>query len=189
MAAQEFVDFYELLEVSPNATQTTIERVFRYLAKQHHPDVAKDGDNNLFRKLINAFEVLRDPQQRAAYDVAYDQAKAQQADLAKNAVAAGDDSVERYKLLSLLYAKRRQNMKQPGIGLATLENMVNYPQEVVQFHLWYFTQKQWIAREQSGQYSITAEGVDYIDSVNRPAAAEQLLLEHQSNRIESPAMA
>ncbi|MGB7346588.1 MAG: DnaJ domain-containing protein [Pirellulaceae bacterium] len=187
MSAQEFVDYYELLEVSPKASRSTIERVFRFLAKQHHPDVSKDGDDAFFRQLIDAFDTLQDPQKRAAYDTTYVKAKGQQAALAEGANAAGDDTVERYKLLSLLYAKRRQDIKKPGIGLATMENMVSYPPEVVGFHLWYFIEKKWIAREQSGQYSITAAGVDHIDSMNKPRVDEQLLLEHQKTRIPAAA--
>jgi hypothetical protein len=34
----DFVDYYELLEVSSNASTATVERIFRYLAKPHHPD-------------------------------------------------------------------------------------------------------------------------------------------------------
>ncbi|MGR9037200.1 MAG: DnaJ domain-containing protein, partial [Gammaproteobacteria bacterium] len=33
-----FVDYYEVLEISPNANSETIDRIFRYLAQRYHPD-------------------------------------------------------------------------------------------------------------------------------------------------------
>ncbi|EMI20374.1 heat shock protein DnaJ domain-containing protein [Rhodopirellula maiorica SM1] len=181
MVGKEFADHYEVLEVSPNATIATIERVFRFLAKQHHPDLA--GDRNHFAKLVTAFETLRDPQQRAAYDREYQQANQQRAELVDAANAATDDCVERYKLLSLLYAQRRRDFKKPGIGLGTLETMVPYSQQTVAFHLWYFREKGWIGREESGQLSITAAGVDQIEAMNQQAVSNHLRIEHNAERI------
>ena len=46
-----FVDYYELLQVSPNADEDTIQRVFRHLAKKHHPDASEQDDSQLFNRL------------------------------------------------------------------------------------------------------------------------------------------
>ncbi|GAA5505150.1 chaperone protein DnaJ [Novipirellula caenicola] len=185
---KEFVDYYEVLEVSPNASIATIERVFRFLAKQYHPDLAGNrdqsgGDRKHFSKLVTAFETLRDPQQRAAYDREYQQVNQERAELVDAANAATDDCIERYKLLSLLYAQRRRDFKKPGIGLGTLETMVPYSEQTVAFHLWYFREKGWIGREESGQLSITAAGVDQIEAMNQEAVTSQLRLEHSPERI------
>ncbi|WP_372722431.1 J domain-containing protein [Novipirellula sp.] len=183
MAVKEFVDHYEILEVSPKASLATIERVFRFLAKKHHPDLAGSSDEKYFRKLVTAFETLRDPQQRAAYDLAYQQENQMRTELVQGANAATDDCIERYKLLSLLYAQRRRDFKKPGIGLGTLETMVPYPPQTVAFHLWYFREKGWIGREESGQLSITAAGVDQIETMNQEAVSSQLRLGHTPERI------
>ncbi|TWU24250.1 Chaperone protein DnaJ [Novipirellula galeiformis] len=183
MSSREFVDHYEVLEVSPNASFATVERVFRYLAKKHHPDLTADSDPNLFTKLVEAFETLRDPHSRAAYDRSYEREKQAQAQLVGSANAAGDDCIERYKLLSVMYAQRKRNFKKPGIGLGTLENMVPFPPETVAFHLWYFREKGWIGREESGQLSISAAGVDQIESMNQAAVTSHLRLEHSPERI------
>jgi len=185
MPAAEFVDHYEVLEVSPNASGTTIERVFRYLAKKHHPDVAKAEDGDLFTQVVEAYEVLRNPQSRAAYDVHYERQKSVNTQLVAGANAAGDDCIERYKLLSILYGQRRREMKKPGIGIGTLETLVPFPPEVLNFHIWYFREKGWITREESGQFSISALGVDHIESMNLPAVSRKLRLEHQPSRIQS----
>ena len=64
-----FVDYYEILELSPKANAGTVERVFRHLATRYHPDNAETGSRALFELIIEAHNVLRDPEKRAAYDV------------------------------------------------------------------------------------------------------------------------
>ena len=65
----DFVDYYELLELSPNANLETIERVFRYFATKWHPDAG--GDKDKFSTLMQAFEILKNPETRAKYDTLY----------------------------------------------------------------------------------------------------------------------
>ena len=89
-----FEDYYELLELSPNANLETIERVFRYFATKWHPDAG--GDNVKFSLLIRAFETLKDPGSRAAYDVKYQQRQQQAANIVEHARAAGTDTVDRH---------------------------------------------------------------------------------------------
>ena len=170
MAEKEFVDYYEMLQASPNASLDTIERLFRYLAKQLHPDVAEGGDVQKFSTLIEGFEKLRDPAARAAYDAEYDRQKRAVVQLVENANCLDSDSVQRHKMLTLLYAKRRQDMRAPGIGDTTLEQLVGCPPEVMNFHLWFFKEKGWIQREESGMLSITAEGVDKIEATQQLAS-------------------
>jgi DnaJ-class molecular chaperone len=66
-----FIDHYENLEISPNADASTIERVFRHLAGRYHPDNKETSDRTRFDLVIEAHDVLRDPERRAAYDVQY----------------------------------------------------------------------------------------------------------------------
>jgi molecular chaperone DnaJ len=63
-------DYYEMLGVSRDATQEDIKRAFRRKARETHPD-ANPGDpqaEHAFREAAQAYEVLSDPQKRAAYD-------------------------------------------------------------------------------------------------------------------------
>ncbi len=170
----EFVDLYEVLEISPNATGETIERVFRYLVKRYHPDTSETADMKKFTQLVEAFEILRDPVKRASFDIEFAANQKQKQQLVQEASLAGDDVAERHQLLKLFYAKRRRSMREPGIGISTLETLVNYPVEVLDFHIWYFREKGLIDREESGLLSITAEGVDRIEMTIRQQQAADL---------------
>ena len=65
MPETEFPDYYEFLEISPQATQETIHRVYRYLAARYHPDSAGTGNLEKFAQLTSAYKVLSDPGRRA----------------------------------------------------------------------------------------------------------------------------
>jgi len=62
-------DFYEVLGVPRTASQEEIQRAYRKLARQHHPDVNKDpGAEDRFKELSEAYDVLSDPESRRRYD-------------------------------------------------------------------------------------------------------------------------
>ena len=65
-------DHYETLQISKNADQETIQRVFRMLAQRFHPDNLDTGDEARFREIHEAFLVLSDPEKRAEYDVRHE---------------------------------------------------------------------------------------------------------------------
>src|SRR6516225_7114867 len=69
VAASKFIDYYETLEISPNANSETIERIFRYFAQRYHPDNPQTGDRSRFEAIMEAHNTLRDPVRRAQYDI------------------------------------------------------------------------------------------------------------------------
>jgi curved DNA-binding protein CbpA len=192
VGAEAFVDYYELLQVSPNADEETIQRVFRHLAKKHHPDAATQGDPEQFSRLLDAYRTLTDVAQRAAYDVHYQRHWHQTWKVAAEASSAHvvtDDASCRERLLSLFYAQRRRNMRNPGLGQVELERIMDMPPEYLSFQLWYLREKGWIQRLDTGLLAITADGVDQAEQHRVRVAPERLIEQHprdEANRSRTP---
>ncbi len=67
----EFKDYYAALGVAKDASAEDIKRAYRKLARKYHPDVSKESDAEArFKQVAEAYEVLKDPEKRAAYDSA-----------------------------------------------------------------------------------------------------------------------
>lgn len=65
-------DFYQTLGINKNASAEEIKQAYRKLAREHHPDMVKDGDKATaearFKEINEAYQVLSDTQKRAMYD-------------------------------------------------------------------------------------------------------------------------
>lgn len=65
----EYKDYYQVLGLTKAATQDDIKRVYRKLARKYHPDISKEANaEEQFKEVGEAYEVLKDPEKRAAYD-------------------------------------------------------------------------------------------------------------------------
>ena len=65
----QFKDYYSVLGVEPNAGEAEIKSAYRRLARKYHPDVSKEaGAEDKFKAVNEAYEALRDPARRKAYD-------------------------------------------------------------------------------------------------------------------------
>lgn len=171
-------DYYEALQVSPRADTHTIERVFRHLAKRFHPDNPETGDAERFELLIQAFRVLSDPEARVAYDARYQELREQQWQVLDQESAGDDVETDRRiraGILSLLYATRRQDVGNPGLGTYELEQTLGCPEHHMQFHIWYLKENHWIERLDSGQFAITVSGVDKLVQSDPPWRRSGLL--------------
>ena len=58
MTASDFTDYYEVLEISPNANSATVQRIFRYFAQIYHPDNRETGDRDRFDLVVKAHNAL-----------------------------------------------------------------------------------------------------------------------------------
>jgi curved DNA-binding protein len=75
----EYKDYYDVIGVNKDAGQDEIKRAYRKLARKYHPDVSKESDAEArFKEVGEAYEVLKDPEKRAAYDQLGSQWKAGQ---------------------------------------------------------------------------------------------------------------
>jgi curved DNA-binding protein len=65
----EYRDYYQALGVARNATAEDIKKAYRKLARKYHPDVSREPNaEEKFKDVQEAYEVLKDPEKRAAYD-------------------------------------------------------------------------------------------------------------------------
>jgi curved DNA-binding protein len=164
----KFIDYYDLLLISPDADKEIIERVFRVMAKRYHPDNANTSDRDKFDLISEAHETLSDPGKRAAYDAGYDEHKTVQ--WQKYYQSTTTDGIEdetqiRFGILSALYQERKHNPSEPGVGQWQLEKLMGWPEKVLAFHIWYLRGKNWIERmEDDGTLAITPDGVDTFEN-------------------------
>lgn len=178
MSDAKFIDYYELLQLSPNADSETIERVFRHLAKKFHPDHTEFPDTDRFSQVVEAHRTLADPETRAGYDAKYQHYWNRKWGIASEASrqsAFGDDRLARERLLSLLYVQRRRDMSAPGLGDLEIARLLSSPAELLEFHIWYLKAKGWVERLDSGLFAITAAGVDQVERGRLRLAPDHLL--------------
>ncbi len=65
----EYKDYYKIMGLAKSATKDEVKRAYKKLARKYHPDVSKEKDAEAkFKELGEAYEVLKDPEKRAAYD-------------------------------------------------------------------------------------------------------------------------
>jgi curved DNA-binding protein CbpA len=169
----EIADYYELLQISPNAERETIQRVYRFLAGRFHPDIPETGDPEKFLLLKEAFDVLSDPERRAQYDAAYKEQAPQPVPLSTSIdfMDRSDGELNRRSaVLALLYFQRRANPYFPEVSLTDIEMRMGFPRDYLDFTMWYLRSKNYIAMADNASSAITALGVDFVESnrVNTP---------------------
>lgn len=68
MVVTESNNYYELLGIDKNADEKEIKSAFKKAARKYHPDNRETGNEEVFKKINEAYEVLSDPQKRTIYD-------------------------------------------------------------------------------------------------------------------------
>ena len=189
MTDQPFVDHYETLQLSPNATPDTIERVFRILAKRYHPDNQTTGDPAKFSDVVEAHRVLSDEERRARYDLTYDENRGLQLEIFDQASSSdGREEDQRvfHGILSLLYVARRRNPRSGGLGAIQIERMLGVPEQHLEFPMWYLKQHGWIEILDTGQFAITVHGIDKLGSRDLALPTDRLLSESSVKQADAP---
>jgi hypothetical protein len=164
---EDFVDYFELLQISPNAEPQTIERVHKLLAARYHPDNAETGDRETFLLLQEAYRILSDPELRADYKAEWDLRRMQPLPVFEMAEFFNGMEAQAYRrlgILCLLYNRRRTTPDVPTISIFEMEARMSIPREHLEFTTWYLREKKYLLRHESGELAITAEGVDYVEA-------------------------
>lgn len=169
-------DYYELLQISPNADPDMVHRVYRLLAQRLHPDNQETGDAGKFRVLHEAYTVLSDPEKRVQHDVAHLRHRRDRWRLVEHATDTGSavetEKVTRLTVLEILYTRRRTEPNDPGIFDLDMEGLIGRPREHLEFTFWYLMQRNLVRRADGSRLTITAEGVDYLEQ-NHPSLRQQ----------------
>ena len=163
---EEF-DFYEIFELGPNARIDTIHSVYRLLARRYHPDNPDTGDENAFRRLVEAYRVLSDPEDRAAYDVKWHSKQKLQWKIFDQSDASTKVALEKRKrkgILTLLYTKRVNAPDQPALTLAEMADLLGCAREHLEVSLWYLKKRGWVEGADNGRFAITVDGFDEAET-------------------------
>jgi curved DNA-binding protein CbpA len=161
-----FVDFYEVLQISPNAQPETVQRVYRMLAQMYHPDNSETGDIQRFEPVLEAYRVLSDPERRAAYDVEHRSVATVRwkiFDQSASVQGVDGERLKRLGVLSLLYNKRIHEAHNPVLGLVELEQLLGCPREHLELSLWYLRESGRIQRSDNGRYTLTSKGLEFLE--------------------------
>jgi hypothetical protein len=165
-ASDAVPDYYEVLQISPNADPDMIHRVYRLLAQRYHPDNTISGDEQTFRAITEAYGVLSEPEKRAAYDVhlhAYRQIRWRIFDQRQAAIGKLAEKSKRRGILDLLYTQRCNEPEKPSMNLHDLEDLLGCPREHLEFSLWYLKENGLVVRMDNGRFAVTAKGVDWAE--------------------------
>jgi predicted transcriptional regulator len=70
----------------------------------------------------------------------------------------------RLAVLALLYVQRRTNPTHPEVSLAEIELRMGFPRDYLEFTMWYLQKKSYLTGADNARYTLTAEGVDFVES-------------------------
>jgi len=168
MPEMEMPAYYELLEISPQATEETIHRVYRYMAARYHPDNLATGNLEKFTQLTSAYKVLSEPNRRSEYDAQ----RATRQPTIRNPMSSTVDFMDqgegdlnrRVAVLAILYYRRRMFPNSPEVSLAEIEERMGFPRDYLDFTTWYLAKKRYITRADNSDFTLTVEGVDFIET-------------------------
>jgi curved DNA-binding protein len=178
-----FINYYSILQVNPGCDAKMLENAYRYFAKMYHPDHPETANVDRFSQVVEAYGVLRDPEQRAEYDLLYAanvhdewHTFAPHSELPADDKPALDDAETHAKILTYLYRARRERAQDAGVAGFFIQEMLGCSDEHFEFHRWYLKAKGYIGITEQGTLEITVEGVDHVIAMSRSKVQEQLLI-------------
>lgn len=179
--SMEGLDWYEVMQLSPNADTETVARVYRILAQRYHPD-SSTGDPVMFMRLCEAHRVLIDPELRAQYDALHRETRRLHwkiFDRTELANAPQGEQRKRQGILEALYAKALVDPERAMMSVFEFEELLGCPREHLEAALWYLKGKGYIKRGDNGRCVITVAGFDEVEGSRHTNAV------HDYNLLEA----
>jgi len=152
--------------------------VYRILAQRYHPDNTETGAADKFALVLQAFRILGDAETRAQYDVQHQQKTALKWRVFDAKTAAGGAQSEkeiRFGILGVLYTKRRNDPTWPAVSQRDMESLLGIPREHLDFSFWYLKERGLLTRGDDGSCTITADGVEYLDTHGMPERLQDIM--------------
>jgi len=164
---EDEADHYEVLQLSRTADVDTIRRVFHVLAQRYHPDNRETGNQEKFRRVVDAHAVLSDPEKRAAHDVflaGEDKSRFKLFDSLQSTEGVQAEVRKRQGILRLLYARRLTDAQRSAMRGRDFAEMLGCPLEHLEFAMWMLREQRLIARSDSNLFEITWQGVQAFEA-------------------------
>jgi len=178
-----YVDYYAVLKVNPDCDARILELAYHYFAKMYHPDNRDTADAERFSEVVEAYRILRDPERRTAYDRTHALHSPRpefqipvDADFGLDEDTALGDAETHAKILLYLYKRRREHAGDAGIIGWYIQEMLDCPDELFAFHVWYLKNKGFIEVTEQGTIAVTIHGVDHVIAHSRSSKAQTLML-------------
>jgi curved DNA-binding protein CbpA len=141
------------------------------LAQRFHPDNQQTGNEVRFRSIVDAYNVLSDPEKRAQYDVVHQRRRQDRWRLVMAGTQTENDfeleQVIRLTVLEVLYTKRRMEPSSPGIYWGEFEALTGRAREHLEFTIWYLQQKKFVMVDDKTRIHLTVEGAEYLEQSYR----------------------
>jgi hypothetical protein len=161
-------DLYEVMQVNTKADPDTIHRVYRLLAQRFHPDNKDTGDEEEFKRITRAYEILGDATRRASYDAQFSADRQHQWKIfhtPDGARGLPSEKPKRFAILHALYLKRVRDPHVPTLTVFDLEDLLAIPREHIEFSLWYLKERGLLTRGDNNRFQITVAGVDHAEQI------------------------
>jgi len=198
LSATEFVDYYDFLMVSPQADKAMLEWAVRLMLTRYGPKTPETADAEKYETTKAAYRALIDPIKREEYDQLWVKHKGQQPrpteagkrerraspsragqpPLEKICVEheATEDDVRlqvrmRQAVISALYDVLITNPRNIELGRAEVAKAIHCRIDDLEFPIWFLRECGLIKTSNAGDYSITAEGVQWVEAGGVPHLA------------------
>ena len=197
MSAAEFVDYYDFLMVSRHADKAMLEWAVRLMLTRYGPKSPETADEEKYETTKAAYRALVDPEKRKEYDQLWEKRKGRQEPAeskkterkaapgrgaqtpSENIVVqlnATEEDVRlqiklRQAVISALYDVLITNPRNIEVGRAEVAKAIHCRIDDLEFPIWFLRECGYIKTSNAGDYSITAEGVRWVEAGGVPHLA------------------